>query len=245
MKRRPGFEDLFEDLPGNWEAGAQEWVDTINRALDEYGVTADGPHRDGAIAQGVHQLFDMDLERHRHQQAEIMDKVDCKRGCRWCCYTRVHITPGEALWIADALRDHPDHEKIMRRVAENAQKNHGQSQTEQWTARRACSFLDTATGDCVIWERRPLTCRAYMSIDVRACKRDFYHRGQRANANPVEVPQPAMPQHLLIIAGCVYVAVRHRVPIRALKRRVVSDVSVELNEGIVDALIRLKSLLQD
>jgi len=100
--------------------------------------------------------------------------IACGKGCAWCCHgLKVEVTPPEAIAIAEYLRIKSDPEQlpgIGERLLDEAAEASSLSKTDRWLSRRACYFLDRASGSCAIWEARPLACRSHTSLDASACQ---------------------------------------------------------------------------
>jgi len=106
--------------------------------------------------------------------------IACGKGCAFCCHgLKVELTPPEAIAIAEYLRTRSDSEQlpaIGEALQDEADEARSLSVTDRWLARRACYFLDQASGTCSIWEARPLGCRSHTSLDASAC--ETAHTGQ-------------------------------------------------------------------
>ena len=94
--------------------------------------------------------------------------VACRRGCAFCCYVEVDVTPLEAM-----------------RLARRATKLGGGSEEGR---RAPCPLL--VDGACSQYERRPFACRAVFSPDARRCE-----AGYRA-VEAVSIPSLEWPRHL-------------------------------------------------
>ena len=78
----------------------------------------------------------------------------CHKGCGDCCRTLAsepHVSEPEWQRIDLAIRAHPNAQALYDRIRAGA------AQPRPAT----CALLDTATGDCVIYQARPIVCRAY------------------------------------------------------------------------------------
>lgn len=85
--------------------------------------------------------------------------VSCSRGCAACCYQLVTIGIGEALWIADWVDRQPDARDWGRRLATDAAVQENAGLVDHFERHVPCTFLDLATNECRIYERRPSACR--------------------------------------------------------------------------------------
>jgi uncharacterized protein len=80
----------------------------------------------------------------------------CAKGCDECCRHLAavpRITQQEWTWIAAALDGLPS------AVADAAR--HRIRESESATRPVICPLLDTSSGTCLVYEARPITCRAY------------------------------------------------------------------------------------
>lgn len=85
-----------------------------------------------------------------------MARVQCRRGCAFCCHVTVDVTPLEAIRLAQ-------HERAA---------GHGPPAAAGATSRTApCPLL--ADGSCTVYEMRPFACRSLFSLDARACEAGF------------------------------------------------------------------------
>ncbi|MBU1344987.1 MAG: YkgJ family cysteine cluster protein [Proteobacteria bacterium] len=106
--------------------------------------------------------------------------VVCEQGCAYCCHLRVGVSIPEALVIFNelSLKAPPAFfETIKKRVAELEKS--GDTLDDAWwhTTRTACPFLEKqAQSICGIYNLRPMSCRAYHSTLVEAC-REGYEKG--------------------------------------------------------------------
>ena len=96
-----------------------------------------------------------------------MDRVACRRGCAFCCYVDVVVTPLEAIRLAGRARP-------------------GGVATAPH--RRPCPLL--ADGACTVYDRRPFACRSIFSEDARACEAGY------AGVGAAPIPSLAWPRFL-------------------------------------------------
>jgi Putative zinc- or iron-chelating domain len=84
-----------------------------------------------------------------------MDRVQCRRGCAFCCYVEVAVTPLEAIRLAGRARP----------ATPASASSH----------RAPCPLL--ADGACSVYERRPFACRSIFSEDAHACAAGYEGAG--------------------------------------------------------------------
>lgn len=108
--------------------------------------------------------------------------IACNKGCGFCCHgLKVEVTPPEAIAIAEYLRNKTAPEQlpgVAEALQDEADEARGLSITDRWIARRACYFLDEASGTCTIWQARPLGCRSHTSLNAAACETAHTGRGE-------------------------------------------------------------------
>jgi len=114
----------------------------------------------------------------------------CTPGCHYCCYEQVNVTPPEVFAIAGYINTNWSagrQRSFRKRLRVAAAKAQGLDHDAYFKARIACPLLN-AQGMCSIYEARPLMCRAYNSLDLKACERAARNadrpageRGVRAN----------------------------------------------------------------
>jgi len=125
-----------------------------------------------------------------HRDAPPREPIACKKGCSWCCHSRVVVTEAEAVRIAAHLIERlsaSELEALRRAVRTADEATHGRSSEERFEMRLPCPLLQ---GDaCMVHEVRPLACVGYNSTDVAMCERAW------RDANPRYVV-PSYPQQV-------------------------------------------------
>lgn len=96
-----------------------------------------------------------------------MNAVQCRRGCAFCCYVDVVVTPIEAIRLARS----------------------GPKRSPAPAGRRSpCPLL--VDGACSVYATRPLACRAIFSTDARQCEAGYL------GADDAAVPSLDWPRNL-------------------------------------------------
>jgi Fe-S-cluster containining protein len=98
--------------------------------------------------------------------------VACRAGCDHCCYQVVGVTPAEALAVVDHVRRTRSTEEVVAlaaRAAELVAKAGDLDSNARFSPDHPCLFLDVPTGQCTIYEARPLACRGMNSLDAEEC----------------------------------------------------------------------------
>lgn len=149
-----------------------------------------------AVVELLHEASDsLVAELRRVEPREL--RPACARGCTWCCYGgRVDVSAPEAIAIAEHLRGTLSGEALVdvrSKLEEQSAVVNDRGTRATWEARTPCPFLDTTRAECIVYELRPMGCRAWTSMDVAACEASF-HAGGSAD--------PDVPTHGLQIAMC-------------------------------------------
>ncbi len=133
-----------------------------------------------------------DTARKHGRPAELA----CKKGCGYCCHTRVTVTAPEIFLLARAVRPRWEDENdgLQSSFQKQEAVTRGLSIEERYATRTACPLL--TDGSCGMYEPRPLTCRAYGSRSLDACISLY-------NTTVNNVPQSEMSQLMraVIFAG--------------------------------------------
>lgn len=102
---------------------------------------------------------------------DIPEKVECSKGCSYCCYSTVSVTALEMKAIESHIR-HRFTEAEMILVVESAKalkkKYQSISKEDRIYSRDECPLL--LEGKCSVYESRPLMCRSAYSTSSEACK---------------------------------------------------------------------------
>jgi uncharacterized protein len=96
----------------------------------------------------------------------------CGRGCSRCCHgLKIEASAPEAIAIAEFLAGlAPEELRATReQIAEEAAFARTLDAATRWREQTPCAFLEDATGECVIHDVRPLTCRAHTSMSAERC----------------------------------------------------------------------------
>lgn len=105
-------------------------------------------------------------------------QIACARGCSYCCYTFVAITPPEAFRLAEAVRGGQAAGVTPAAMRERARPLIGVSPESRIGGKLACPLL--VDGACSVYRYRPLVCRQATSLDVAVCIDEFEGRNLSA-----------------------------------------------------------------
>lgn len=101
-------------------------------------------------------------------------KVYCRKGCSCCCYQPAYALTHEILYLKKYIHDKfkkSEQEEVLERAFIREQKVGRLSKDALLNSKHACPLLKG--GICTAYEARPMSCRIYLSLDIRSCK-DFY-----------------------------------------------------------------------
>ncbi|HTQ04237.1 MAG TPA: YkgJ family cysteine cluster protein [Polyangiaceae bacterium] len=97
----------------------------------------------------------------------------CARGCSRCCHgLKIEASAPEAVAIAEFLRGLTPEELAETRaqMADEAAFARTLDAEARWREQVPCAFLDDESGECVIYDARPFTCRAHTSMSLEQCE---------------------------------------------------------------------------
>jgi len=100
------------------------------------------------------------------------EDIACKKGCSWCCFKQVGVSPLEVFLIAEHLKNKRIEislEDMKSRLTALDRQTNGLSSEARLAAQLPCAFL--VEDSCSIYEVRPLACRGGNSIDADLCRR--------------------------------------------------------------------------
>jgi hypothetical protein len=134
-------------------------------------------------------------------------KVDCTRGCSFCCSLPVHVTPPEAFALAEWLRRSFTPAKLalaIERLRDNAARTRALGAEGRQRANLPCALLGD-DGACTAYEGRPAQCRRFHSTRVDRCKASHANPGDDTIEAPVH---PAVAHNAAVIIAQAQQAVR-------------------------------------
>lgn len=97
----------------------------------------------------------------------------CQQGCAHCCRHPVGITAVEAVELCTAILELPElrRQHVVDRIEAAAESTQGLGWSE--LSGIACPLLEDER--CLIYDRRPVPCRAFGSVDADACREPRRH----------------------------------------------------------------------
>jgi Fe-S-cluster containining protein len=111
--------------------------------------------------------------------------IACRAGCSFCCRSlRVSVSPPEIFALAACIDALPaaGREATLARIRAADDATRGLSVAQRTAARIPCPLLENDR--CSVYDSRPLSCRAAVSLDAGACQSSFEGR-----PTPVPVPR--------------------------------------------------------
>ncbi len=103
-------------------------------------------------------------------------RVDCGKGCSWCCRQAVLILPYEALYMMNYIEESLDitvKKKILKRIRDKNEVTSPMKVQEFLHFKSPCPMLNEDT--CMIYPARPMACRIYLSSDLESCRHEYRH----------------------------------------------------------------------
>jgi len=111
-------------------------------------------------------------------------RIDCKKGCEWCCHQPVFALDYELEYLNDFI-SHNFSEEIQTGIKKRAENKNGKlsmlSETELLNSKYPCPLLQNGT--CMAYQARPMACRIYLSGNLNSCL-NFYRYPERKTSIP-------------------------------------------------------------
>jgi len=117
------------------------------------------------------------------QQAERSGvKVDCAKGCSWCCHQPVFGHTFELQYLANQIRQTQTPDKVdeirERAIAKNNRVK-AMEEKEMLNYKSPCPLLENNA--CMTYDARPMACRIYLSTRVASCLLFYSHPAEPEN----------------------------------------------------------------
>jgi len=111
-------------------------------------------------------------------------RIDCKKGCEWCCHQPVFALDYELEYLNDFLNKNFN-QKIKNEIKKRAEDKNNKlgmlKETNLLNAKFPCPLLEN--GACMAYSARPMACRIYLSGNVNTCL-TFYHHPESKTSFP-------------------------------------------------------------
>ena len=153
--------------------------DRTRDALQSARTAADDAGRFDAlrsIPQGAMSLLEAEVAVGYGSSAEmgqLQQAIACRKGCSFCCHLAVEVTVLEAVAVWRRASASP---QLTAAILETASQSANVPAMERWRKKVPCPMLGP-DGACQVYEDRPGSCRAYVSVDVAACERALVTAG--------------------------------------------------------------------
>ena len=138
------------------------------------------PARASEAARRAHEFFELSLKRNPSDH-----KIECAKGCAFCCHLRVGATAPEVFHVANFVRRQfaGELERVIDQVRAADSNSRGLTSRERPLHKFPCGLL--VANACSVYVARPSACRGLTSISVKTCERGY-------NGEEVEVQTPAV-----------------------------------------------------
>jgi Fe-S-cluster containining protein len=144
-----------------------EFLTDFSRQMVVTAFLNNQPASPSSLVKGIYQFCDSLLDG----RLRSGNKLPCKKGCHWCCFLRVRVTPLEVLCILDHLQSslEPGELSTLRqRFTETDAVTRGMDGSQRIGAKKACPFI--ADTECSIYPVRPIACRTFHSLEPSDCR---------------------------------------------------------------------------
>jgi Fe-S-cluster containining protein len=109
-------------------------------------------------------------------------RIDCKKGCEWCCHQPVFALDYELKYLNDFISRNFSEEiqnEIKKRSGNKNNKLSMLKEIDLLNAKYPCPLLEN--GACIAYHARPMACRIYLSSDVNSCRQFFKNPGNKTS----------------------------------------------------------------
>ena len=117
-------------------------------------------------------------------------KIQCQKGCSWCCHQPVFALSFELEYLNDFVTQNFDKQKqdeIQKRAKDKKHKLDSLTDKDLLHSKIPCPLLENGT--CTAYEARPMACRIYLSTNIKTCL-DFYNRPEHEKSIPALLDFP-------------------------------------------------------
>jgi hypothetical protein len=153
--------------------------------------------------------------------------IACRAGCSFCCRSPlIEVAVPEALTLAETIKAMPEPQRAatIARVRDADDRSRGLTMAQRLQARIACPLLQDDR--CSVYDARPLSCRAAVSLDAAACERSFA-------GTPTPIPMPRAYWEALGASvnalGQAFAA--HGMPLRSYEFNAALRIALEMDDA--------------
>ncbi len=123
---------------------------------------------------------------------------ECASGCSFCCHSRIHVIPLEAVVICSYVHKHfspAAMQGLKARIHTNLSYTRGRSLAQRVAVKDQTPCIFLAHHACSIYDQRPFICRTWNSLSRQACETAFVSGNQNA-----EIPCLSAPNYVYTLA---------------------------------------------
>lgn len=117
-----------------------------------------------------------------HFTQKHKQKIACKKGCEWCCHQPVFALSYELDYLNDYIKNNfnsKEQKEISIRAAKKCKQFEGLQKDILMNSKFPCPLLKD--GICIAYDARPISCRIYLSMDVKTCMTFFKKPNSKTN----------------------------------------------------------------
>lgn len=109
-------------------------------------------------------------------------RIDCGKGCEWCCHQPVFALDYELEFLIDFIK--LNFNKLLISEIRNRARNKNDKLSKLkdsglLNSKFPCPLLQN--GSCMAYEARPMACRIYLSYNVKTCMSFFNNPGKETS----------------------------------------------------------------
>lgn len=111
-------------------------------------------------------------------------RIDCKKGCEWCCHQPVFALDYELEYLNEFISRNFNKEiqiEIKKRAGNKNDKLSMLVEIDLLNSKYPCPLLEN--GACMAYQARPMACRIYLSRNLNSCL-NFYRYPERKTSIP-------------------------------------------------------------
>ena len=120
--------------------------------------------------EGMYAAIDSLIQSLNEFAKKQKKRIDCKKGCEWCCHQPVFALDYELEFLSVFIKMSLGKNKlnqVLKKAKEKNNKLKELKKEELLNAKHPCPLLNN--GSCIAYHARPMACRIYLSYDVSTC----------------------------------------------------------------------------
>jgi Fe-S-cluster containining protein len=122
------------------------------------------------MTQQAYAYVDLFIDQFTDQCNSSNSRVDCKKGCAWCCHQSVFVLPHEAFYLFKYIQGMDDKkfaDTLKERIIQKNEVTGKKDLNFILSNTQPCPFLEDKI--CSVYAARPMACRLFHSMDVQSC----------------------------------------------------------------------------